>query len=158
IWVALVRNDMDIHSFTSTFKPIAEYLVSVGVTDPTLTGISNLPADKKAVVIHSLTSSPKLKRSLRPLLLFDEYLPDYELSKNAIEMEVDFQEDAAVLAETIARTMDHQSQESTDCRWFRLLPILLGGKIHVPPEMGGEFLSYPNVADMRHARPSIRAL
>jgi hypothetical protein len=158
IWVALIRNGLDLNTFTDIFKPVAEHFVRLGITDVTLTGISKAPADKKAVIMHSLTSSPSLRQALRPLLLFGEYLPDYELWKAAIDLEVDYQEDAAVLADTVARTIDHQSQESTDCRWFRLMPLLLGGKIHVPAEMGEEFLSYPNVADMRHTRPSIRAL
>lgn len=157
IWVALIRNGMDINTFTSTFKTIAEHLVSIGVTDATLTGISKLPADKKAIVIHSLTSSPAFRKSIRPILMFGEYLPDYELWKSAIGMEVDFQEDAAILAETVAKTIDHQSQESTDCRWFRVILIVLGGKIHIPKDMFEDYMAYPNVADMRKTRPSIRA-
>src|SRR5260221_10113440 len=57
IWVALIRNQLDINSFTDSFKVISYNFARQGVTDPTLTGISKLPADKKAVAIHDLTSS-----------------------------------------------------------------------------------------------------
>jgi hypothetical protein len=158
MWVALIRNELDTTAFTGIFKPIAEYFAALGITDPTLSGISKAPADKKAAIMHSLTSSASLRKSLRPLLLFGEYLPDYELWKNAIGMEVNHTDDAAILAETVAIDIDHQSQESTDCRWFRILPLIMAGKIHLPSEMSEEFLAYPNVPDMRHTRPSIRSL
>ncbi len=157
IWVALIRNQLDINSFTDSFKVVSYNFARQGVTDPTLTGISKLPGDRKGMVIHTLTSSAFLRKTLRPLLLFGEHLPDYALWKAAIGMQVDYQEDAAILAETVTKTLDHQSQESTDCRWFRVMPLILAGKMYLPSEMAEEILSYPNVPDMRKTRPSIRA-
>src|SRR5438046_654388 len=81
IWVALIRNQLDTNSFTDSFRAISYNFARQGVTDPTLTGISELPADKKAVVIRDLTSSVFLRKSLRPLLLFGEHLPDFPLWK-----------------------------------------------------------------------------
>jgi hypothetical protein len=158
IWVALVRNQLDIYAFTDAFKVVASDFVRHEITDPTLTGISKLPADKKALAIHLITSSTFMRTALRPLLLFGKYLPDYELWKVAIGMKVDYQDDAAILAETVVKAMDHQSQESTDCRWFRLVPLILGNVIHLPADMREDILAYPNVPDIRHTRPSIRAL
>ena len=157
IWVALIRNQLDINSFTDSFKAVSYSFANQGVTDFTLTGISKLPGDRKGMVIHTLTSSAFLRKTLRPLLLFGEHLPDYALLKVAIGMQVDYQEDAAILAETVAKALDHQSQESTDCRWFRVMPLILGDILHLPSEMVEEILSYPNVPDMRKTRPSIRA-
>lgn len=158
IWVALIRNRMNLSTFTDAFKPVAQRFVDLGITNPTLTGISGSPEDKKLEIIDILTSSPFLRKTLRPLLLFDDKLPDFELWNDAINMEPNFEEDAAILADTIARTMDHQSQESTDCRWFRLMPLLIARVFHVPDEMRDEILTYPDVADIRHARPSIRSM
>src|SRR5258706_9189610 len=157
IWVALIRNQLDINSFTDSFKVVSYNFARQGVTDATLTGISRLPADTKAIVIHALTSSAFLRQSLRPLLLFGKHLPEFSLWQAAIGMQVDYQEDAAILADTVSKTLDHQSQESTDCRWFRVVPLILGNKMYLPSEMVEEILSYPNVPDMRKARPSIRA-
>lgn len=158
IWVALIRNGMDLNTFTDAFKPVARQFADLEITNATLSGISSLPADKKKVILSSLTSSSYLRKTLRPLLLFGDKLPDYALWKVAINMEPDFEEDAAILADTIARTMDHQSQESTDCRWFRLMPLLLARTFQVPEEMREEILAYPDVADMRHTRPAIRSM
>ncbi len=158
IWVALIRNQLDLYAFTDAFRSVAYNFARHGITDATLTGISKLPGDKKAVAIYALTSSVFLRKTLRPLLLFGEYLPDFKLWSGAIDMPVDYQEDAAILAETVAKTIDHQSQESTDCRWFRVMPLILGNKIYMPTEMREDILSYPIVADMRKTRPSIRSL
>jgi hypothetical protein len=158
IWVALIRNQLDLYAFTDAFRSVAYNFARHGITDVTLTGISRLPGDKKAVAIFALTSSIFLRRTLRPMLLFGEYLPDFRLWSDAIAMPVDYTEDAAILAETVVKTIDHQSQESTDCRWFRVVPLLLGNKIYLPSEMREDILSYPYVPDMRKTRPSIRSL
>ena len=62
-----------------------------------------------------------------------------------------------LLASAIARTTDHQSQESTDCRWLRLLFAINQGKMHVPPPLLREITEYPLFGDMRAVRPLIRS-
>jgi len=67
-----------------------------------------------------------------------------------------------VLAKATAFTMDHQSQESTDCRWLKILFTSLKGQLHFPAassgsEMVEEIRNYPNHGDMRKVRPLIRA-
>jgi hypothetical protein len=58
----------------------------------------------------------------------------------------------------VAHTLDHQSQESTDCRWFRVLCLMAGGRLHLPShEMVLEFVEYPYRGDQRKVRPMIRA-
>ncbi len=65
------------------------------------------------------------------------------------------------LAHSIAKCMDHQSQESTDIRWLKIIHKTIVGKIVYPDTMKErieEFRLYPNKGDMRVVRPSIRAL
>lgn len=64
IWVLLIRCRLDIYQFTDAFRPVAYNFARHGITDPTLTGISKLPAEKKAVAINALTSSPFLREAL----------------------------------------------------------------------------------------------
>lgn len=158
IWVALLRNQLDIGEFIDALRPVAMRLSQLDITDVTLTGITQAQDDCKEAAIAFVTSSPFLRETLRPLLMFGEHLPDAHIWKNHINMEPDYAEDAALLAETVARVLDHQSQEATDCRWFRLVALILGDRIRMPGDTLEEILSYPNVADMRKTRPTIRAL
>jgi hypothetical protein len=58
----------------------------------------------------------------------------------------------------VAKTLDHQSQESTDCRWLRVLCTVVAHKLHLPTqESVKEFLHYPDYGEMRIVRPKIRA-
>ena len=63
-----------------------------------------------------------------------------------------------LLMHAVARTLDHQSQESTDCRWLRVLCLMAGDKLKLPSEeMIHELVEYPNRGDQRKVRPMIRA-
>lgn len=161
LWIALLRNGYDAdetHLFTAAYRNVGAVFINLDIKHPTLSEIAELPAEKLRVVIHTLTSSEHLRISLRPLLLFQDYLPGYDIWKNAINLEPDFVEDAAVLADTVARMMDHQSQESTDCRWFRVFVFVGAGGVKAFKEQLDTILNYPNVLEMRSARPSIRSL
>ena len=56
------------------------------------------------------------------------------------------------------RTLFHQSERATDCRWLRVLVKCAAGKLFLPGGEGDEIIGYPNVGDLRKVRPSIRAL
>jgi hypothetical protein len=57
----------------------------------------------------------------------------------------------------VARTLWHQTQEATDCRWVRLLAMMAAGLMKMPEEAGREIINYPNAGDMKKVRPSIRS-
>jgi hypothetical protein len=64
------------------------------------------------------------------------------------------------LALAIAKTLDHQSQESTDCRWLKLMALAALDRLRFASDLAyhyEELDGYPNVGDMRHVRPFIRA-
>lgn len=96
--------------------------------------------------------------ALRPLLLLDA-IPSNMRWRAALGTEPQ-DGDWHTLALSIAATLDHQSQRSTDIRWFKMMTPLLAGKSHYPSEMAErvkEFSEYPNRGDQRSVRPSIRA-
>lgn len=96
--------------------------------------------------------------AFRPLLLLDS-LPGILRWRAALN--TDSQEgDWDTLALAVGATLDHQSQRSTDIRWFKMMTPLVAGKMHYPSEMAErlkEFAEYPNRGDQRSVRPSIRA-
>lgn len=96
--------------------------------------------------------------ALRPLLLLDTIPAN--LRWRAVLGTEPQESDWNTLALSVAATLDHQSQRSTDIRWFKMMTPLIAGKMHYPNEMAEqlqEFLQYPNRGDQRSVRPSIRA-
>jgi hypothetical protein len=123
--------------------------------DATLSGFAELPDDAREQVLHVFQERTSAQRALRPLLLFDA-LPSRDTWVRALACDP-LPEDWSLLADAVLSVLDHQSQEATDCRWARVMFTLLGGRLHIPAEMGEEFLRYPDV-DLRKVRPSVRAL
>jgi hypothetical protein len=65
------------------------------------------------------------------------------------------------LRNAVLKTLWHQSEEATDCRWIKLLCEMLGGKLHFNVNMKETvrgILEYPNYGDLRKIRPTIRAM
>jgi hypothetical protein len=56
----------------------------------------------------------------------------------------------------VARTLWHQSDEATDCRWARVICDLASGRFHAPEEFTSKILAYPE-GDLRMVRPMIRS-
>ena len=60
----------------------------------------------------------------------------------------------------VGKTLWHQSQESTDCRWVRLMAMVAANKLHFAPKLAGrteELRHYPDKYDQRSVQPFIRA-
>jgi hypothetical protein len=62
----------------------------------------------------------------------------------------------------VASCFEHQSQEATDIRWFKVMHMaIVQERIHFPesmPEKCEELRLYPDYGDQRSVRPSIRAM
>lgn len=93
---------------------------------------------------------------LRPLLLVDS-LPGLERWKRVLDVEPT-DDDWDTLARAIANVLDHQSEQSTDIRWLKLMAPIIAGRLMVPPDTVEELRMFPDYGDMRKVRPSIRAL
>jgi hypothetical protein len=105
-----------------------------------------------------LLKHPLAYGALRPLLLID-CLPAIERWRATLAVEPTDQ-DWSTLADAIVRTIDHQSEQSTDTRWLKIVIKIISGKLLFPEEMRErtqEVLDFPNKGDMRSVRPFIRA-
>ena len=127
--------------------------VSVGC-DVTHTGLSQMEDSFLREFLSRLTPDEKCRAVLRPLLLLED-LPARDAWIEAVRMQPE-PEDWRDLMQAVAVTLDHQSQEATDCRYARVRAALLGGRLHMPREKIDELVAYPNV-ELRKVRPSIRA-
>lgn len=84
-------------------------------------------------------------------------LPGYEHWSKALNSSPTLS-DWDVLKLAVARNLDHQSQEATDCRWMRVLAKVVTGQMKFPTlDIVKEILYYPTYGDMRKVRPTIRA-
>lgn len=96
--------------------------------------------------------------ALRPLLLLDS-LSNAARWRAALDVRPQ-DDDWNTLVLAVGSTLNHQSQRSTDLRWFKVMTPLIAGISHYPREMEeklSELYEYPNRGDQRSVRPHIRA-
>lgn len=97
--------------------------------------------------------------ALRPILLIDN-LPGIARWKREINAEPTTN-DWNTLARAIANVLDHQSEASTDIRWFKVIIAIISGRMRFPSSFAErleEFRLFPDKGDMRSVRPSIRSM
>ncbi len=122
----------------------------------THTFFATLPPEVLEGFLAVLLSDNESKTALRPLLLFPA-LPARAAWENAIGAAAQ-EADWEPLKRAVALTLDHQSQEATDCRWFAVLQRIAIEKLFLRTEdQVKEVVGYPNYGDQRSVRPMIRA-
>lgn len=103
-------------------------------------------------------SHPLGYAALRPLLLLD-CLPGHERWRRELAVEPTG-DDWNTLACSVAGVLDHQSEASTDIRWFKVILPIISGRMFFP-ESAAESLEelrlFPDKGDMRRVRPFIRS-
>ena len=161
LWAVLIIGNLKREEALKFFNYIANFVeVNQDCSDVTLTGISQLPIEKRKLFIeHFVSYSQGAKDILRSLLLFPE-LPAFNSWKEMLTEPLP-EEDWQKISKGVGVTFWHQSQEATDCRWVKVLCIILGGNLKFPSTMEDiirGILEYPNYGDLETIRPTIRAL
>jgi hypothetical protein len=157
LWAVIVRSIDDqkfaISEFRRVLKFIDEHEKRECFFDVTHSGIAKIEPGLREQLIRCILANPVSAAALSTLRLFEE-LPareDWMRHLPDVEHSVD------LLMTAVGLNLWHQSQEATDCRWVRVMALLLSGKFHVPEEMAQKWLGYPDVGDQRSVRPSIRS-
>ena len=161
LWAALLVTSLPRGNALSVFRQIAEYINNLPEDkkfgDVTHTGLSKLPSECLNEVLSIILAREKQKEVLTPLLLLDE-LPSREAWAKVLGVDK-VEADWEPLMIAVARTLDHQSQESTDCRWLRVICAMIGDKLQIPGRETIEgILGYPNHGDLTYVRPAIRSI
>lgn len=162
LWAALLVSHLPPANALALLRKIVKYAAEFHgddrPSDITHTGLSSLQPAVRDEILDILVEADEHRNILRPLLLFD--IPSRKAWATKIRAhpsEIDWQ--AVMFA--VGRTLDHQSRESTDCRWVRLLCMMVSGRIKFPLKAKGmaeEILYYPDRGDLRGVRPTIRAM
>jgi len=161
LWAALIINNFNRSDALSFFRKTAEYFSKLPASDQpadlTLTELGKLDNALLMEYFGSICSNKRTRDALSPLLLFDK-LPGKETWREIIISDVSDQKRWQTLQASVFHCYDHQSQDSTDCRWIRVYYQIIRKKMYLPtPELIKELLLYPRYGDMRAVRPTIRA-
>lgn len=121
--------------------------------------LAKLTPEQFDLLFAEICKDAEVKQALLPLLLL-ESLPDRHHWSRVLGAPPDVESGFDRLARAVALCLDHQSQQATDCRWFRVMTIIAQDKMKFVgdrAELGKEIINYPDYGDMRKVRPSIRA-
>lgn len=159
-WAALLVTHLERQSALDVIREVAMY-------------ISRLPANlRPSTLTHSAlaTANPEvandiiaiIAKDLTNRLFLKSLLAFRDLPARSIWLEQlgepNEEIDWAPLAFAVGRTLHHQSQEATDCRWAKVLARLASDKLKLATqEAVREISEYPTFGDQRKVRPTIRA-
>ncbi len=160
MWAALIVSNFERDHTLRVFRVIGHAIDDGKLVLPdgrlTHSALADQPVALEALGAI-LGQLPDVPRALAPLSLLTA-LPGYDAWASIVESPASSEEGWNELAHAVVTCFDHQSQESTDCRWLIVLAMLLSGKLHPPDEdYARDILEYPNRGDMRRVRPTIRA-
>jgi hypothetical protein len=163
LWLAIIRASESQEKSLGIFRAILSRFDYSCDTTPILTHsfLASLTQVEFDAFMAPVLGDAVMVEHLGALLLF-ETLPDRTHWKRHVKLHKNPADAIKVLAEATFRCLDHQSQESTDIRWFSVMCVVRNGKMHLPNEprfleMAKEWHEYPNYGDQRQVRPSIRA-
>ena len=122
------------------------------------TKLAELTDERFDQFVSILLVHPLGYAALRPLLLV-ESLPGLARWKRGLNVDPT-DDDWKTLARAIAGVLDHQSEKSTDIRWFKLIVPIIAGRMFFPESVADDLEAlrlFPDKGDMRRVRPFIRS-
>ena len=166
LWAILLVTHLPREQALNTFRWVAKYIKELPkndrFNDVTHTGLSKLPPDRLDDVLSIIIRGQEQREALVPLLLFDE-LPCREIWAKALGVDRSC-ESWEPLMISVAKTLWHQTQESTDCRWLTVFCTLVAEKLFFALEKHEdseqrvkEIYRYPSYGDPARVGATIRA-
>ncbi|MCF7846425.1 MAG: DUF5677 domain-containing protein [Candidatus Peribacteraceae bacterium] len=164
LWAVLVIGNTKRSDALSFFRHVAKFVESNhDCWDITITGISKLKESKRSELMkHMLSYSEKITSILKALILFSG-LPSLEDWRQHFK-NTNPKQEWDYLFHGVGLTYWHQSQEATDCRWAKILCLIVGEKVKFASSIKNiddvvrGILEYPNYGDLKRVRPFIRAM
>ena len=166
LWAILLVTHLPRENALNVFRQVAKYIEQLPEEDKfhdvTHTGLSQLSPEHLDAVLSIIVTQQEQQEVLTPLLLFDE-LPSRETWAKVLNIDR-VSDDWIPLMIAVSDTLWHQTQESTDCRWLKVLCRMVAGKIKIAfekPEESKqwveEILRYPYHGNLNKVSSSIRS-
>ena len=179
LWAVLLSGTLDRRHYLSCFRKIAaicrEWFLqkdrgtmpeekgdaSTGLNFTVIadhTKLAEVPDEEFRKFLAIPLAHPLGYAALRPLLLIDS-LPGIERWRRQLAVEPTDQ-DWNTLGRAVAGVLDHQSEASTDIRWFKVTLPIISGRMFFPESAADsveELRLFPDKGDMRRVRPFIRS-
>jgi len=159
LWACILISCTDREKALATFRRVINYVeknAPEAYGKITHTGLSQINETKQQEIISIITGTEENKEILHSLLLFDN-LPIRDQWKDFLPSHGEI--NLSPLFKGVASSLNHQSQQSTDCRWLWIMTLIMTGHAitHDKETLEG-FFYYPNQGDMRKIRPTIRSM
>lgn len=161
LWAVLLVSNLPRAQALSVFREVANYIGKLEdekTGDVTHTGLSRMNPERLNELLNIIVGREGQRRVLIPLMLFRE-LPARGYWGRALGTQTT-PSGAELLMKAVGKTLYHQSQEATDCRWLKVLCAISAGRMKFPSNLKETvkgIVLYPNYGDMRSVRPSVRA-
>lgn len=162
LWACILAGFLDRKLYLNLFRTVIvntrEHVTNykeVYITHNALTQLSNRDFD---IIFQDVLNNNAAKRILSSLLLLDS-LPDKHHWERHLEKPI--AENINIIVNAVGVCFDHQSQESTDIRWLKVMYLICTERMYFPQsmaEMLEEFRCYPDKGDMKSVRPVIRSM
>ena len=137
LWAALILASTERNEAFNEFNRILNFVSGhqrkTELEQLTISGISNLEVPLRQEVIGFITDNRRTAQALATLKLFDS-LPSKDDWDKTLS---DFEPSENLLMTAVGNTLFHQSQASTDCRWFRTANVAAAGMLSVNPDLVG---------------------
>lgn len=164
LWAVVLIGNLHREEALNIFRKVGSFVGgNADLFDVTHVGIASWPKDKRSDFINLLKSShPRAQELLQSLVIFHD-IPAHSDWEEVMGNPKDEANVADYLANGVRATLDHQSEEATDCRWIKFLCEIQSGKLSFSSSMPDiretlkGVLEYPNYGDLRHIRPFIRS-
>lgn len=160
LWAVVLLGSAERDPVLELFRQIADDVFRHkdvgGIDDLSLTGLSAMPDEHAMRLLRQIAGDPG-HRDLLSALLFFPTLPGRARWEQVLAPGAAMHAEI-ILQRGVARSINHQSQEATDCRWLIVLTKMVAGLVQMPREIGEPILRYPLVGDLRMVRPSIRSM
>ena len=161
LWSVLLVDGLERDYSLEVFRRVAHAIDDKRFAIPdgviTHSSLAREPESALLPLARLLVEDEAVAEVLFPLTVLRD-LPGYGVWAECLLGAGDLAEAWPRLGSAVLTSLDHQSQEATDCRWMKVLALLVSDKLRLPDqEHVLEILEYPNRGDMRKVRPSIRA-
>lgn len=158
LWANLLVGNLKREQALEIFRRVAQSCVAFPKTvypDVSHFGIAQMPFEYAKQIISAAASTHDAKQLLASLLIYNDLPAKSTWTEVLHDTQIEAPEFA--LMKAVACTLWHQTQQATDSRWCRMLPLVLTRRMGMPEEQFSEIANYPNRGDMKRVRPTIRA-